>query len=190
MKKYRMAVCALFVGFSLGILWMQAVPDSMWKVSGLSDLFLLRSYVSAPFSEMDYTKKLMLERGAFFILCALSGITVFGMPVSLLVTGGLGLFAGAVLSASLISGGLKGFFLGICLFLPHGLLALPVSLLFTAECFRMSRRSLKNRFFDVADYKAYFGRMLLLLAFWLLAAWLEAFVNPVLVRFFFEKTVF
>ena len=118
MKKNQMEF--LFVaGFVLGV----ALPNLLWKTeleeSGLPGLYLLTRVSQGIPAEPEYFFYILKTRGAVYLLTMLCGLSVFGLPVSVVSCVWMGFLMGAVLTVSLLEFGVRGMFLAVALFLPQ-----------------------------------------------------------------------
>ena len=97
-----------FAGFTLGILFMNV----WWNMEGAGaeagGLYGLAVLMEQPWKKGDYFLYLLKRRGSLFLLAALSGITVFGVPVAAVGVLGTGMALGSLISLGLLEVGLKG----------------------------------------------------------------------------------
>ncbi len=182
MRKLRPVLCAFLAGMVLGIVWPNLVPENAVKMNGLSDIVLLQSYLSEPITQKDYFLYLMQKRGIGYLLGAAFGITIFGVPMSLAWMAAMGFYVGAVLTSTLLTGGLWGFILGLGILLPQYLVYIPASMMFFGFCYHMSMGCWKNEGYSGKDYRIYALGMSVLSLVILVGFALESYVNPALLK--------
>lgn len=176
-----------FVGFTLGILFMNV----WWNMEGAGaeagGLYGLAVLMEQPWKKGDYFLYLLKRRGSLFLLAALSGITVFGVPVAAVGVLGTGMVLGSLISLGLLEVGLKGGVLVLGIFFPQLLLYMPGILGIGILTYRSSLQGWKSREIPLALYRRqlfWLGGFLMLC---LAGMFLEAYVNPEIVTFFIKK---
>ena len=189
MKKNQMEF--LFVaGFVLGV----ALPNLLWKTeleeSGLPGLYLLTRVSQGIPAEPEYFFYILKTRGAVYLLTMLCGLSVFGLPVSVVSCVWMGFLMGAVLTVSLLEFGVRGRFLAVALFLPQYLVYVPVSLALYRRSFQSSLSYWKNQRLSQQDRRGY-GIFCAWAAVFLLGGMaLESYLNPVLIQVVIKKMQF
>lgn len=189
MKKNRMEI--LFVlGFVLGV----ALPNVLWKTelkaNGLPGLYLLTRVSQGLPANPEYFIYVIRTRGAVYGLCMLCGLSVFGLPVSIVAAVWMGFLMGAVLTVALLEFGVEGMFLVGALFFPQYFVYVPASLaLYKRSCW-MSFKSWKNQRASSQERREY-GIFCAWIGLLLLAGmFLESYVNPVLIDRIMDKLHF
>lgn len=190
MKKLRPVFIAFFAGLLAGILWTNYDNSSAVRVNGLSQLSLLEKYLEEPASGRKYLLYLLGQRGTIYIMGGLFGISIFGVPMSLMFMSIMGFSIGAVLSAALLDGGVWGFILGIGLLMPHYLVYVPASIAFFGYSYSMSYGYWKNRKYGKKEYQGYTLAIFLSGITVFVGILLECYVNPVVLRFLMDKINF
>ena len=189
MKKNQMEF--LFVaGFVLGV----ALPNLLWKTeleeSGLPGLYLLTRVSQGIPAEPEYFFYILKTRGAVYLLTMLCGLSVFGLPVSVVSCVWMGFLMGAVLTVSLLEFGVRGMFLAVVLFLPQYLVYVPVSLALYRRSFQSSLSYWKNQRLSQQDRRGS-GLFCAWAAVFLLGGMaLEGYLNPVLIQVVIKKMQF
>ena len=189
MKKNQMEF--LFVaGFVLGV----ALPNLLWKTeleeSGLPGLYLLTRVSQGIPAEPEYFFYILKTRGAVYLLTMLCGLSVFGLPVSVVSCVWMGFLMGAVLTVSLLEFGVRGMFLAVVLFLPQYLVYVPVSLALYRRSFQSSLSYWKIQRLSQQDRRGY-GIFCAWAAVFLLGGMaLEGYLNPVLIQVVIKKMQF
>ncbi|HIX58135.1 MAG TPA: stage II sporulation protein M [Candidatus Blautia gallistercoris] len=176
-----------FAGFTLGILFMNV----WWNMEGAGaeagGLYGLAVLMEQPWKKGDYFLYLLKRRGSLFLLAALSGITVFGVPVAAVGVLGTGMALGSLISLGLLEVGLKGGVLVLGIFFPQLLLYMPGILGIGILTYRSSLQGWKSREIPLALYRRqlfWLGGFLMLC---LAGMFLEAYVNPEIVTFFIKR---
>lgn len=178
----------LFVlGFVLGV----ALPNLLWRAeleeSGLPGLYLLTRVTREMPANPEYFLYVLRNRGTAYALCMLCGLSVLGLPVSLVASVWMGFLMGAVFTVSLLEFGVEGLFLAGALFFPQYVVYVPVSLALYRKSFQLSAGCWKNQRLASPAKKEY--GVFCALAGFLLAAgvFLESYVNPALVEMVMDK---
>lgn len=190
MKRIRPMLIVFLIGLFAGILWPNLHSQSAEKISGLSELLLLQKYLQTPINGQDYFLYLLGHRGIGYLLGAVFGISIFGVPMSLIWMGMMGFTVGALLASSLISAGVWGFLLGAGLLLPQYLIYIPISMHFFAGCYEMSYGCWRNQRYTWIDYRRYVVSMAAMLFTIVIGFLLESYVNPVILQFIMDKIKF
>ncbi|MCD8154127.1 MAG: stage II sporulation protein M [Clostridiales bacterium] len=186
-KKGSFPSGALFLaGFLTGVI----LPNLLWKLKWQQKMtasFYLLSRFSVEETEgWGCFLETLRMRGGLFLLCVMCGLTVFGVPLA--VTGMLtaGVYTGALFSMCVLQFGLAGGAAGLSLLFPQGVVYLPVFACLAGFVYRNSMYLWKgNSSLQVKGGRYVTGCGVLFLLF-LGGVWLEAFVNPRIVRLFFD----
>lgn len=185
MKKYiRIFLLLYLVGFVLGI----AGANYLLKKTGYQTS-LLPFYLSfAPkVKKRILFWQLLEKRGGCFLLGALCGTTVLGVPfggISLLWAGFLG---GNLITLFLLEYGLKGMAAGLACLFPQALFYIPGWLFFFFVTVQMSQKSWAGLKKDREDYKAYFFFLSMSAVILLLGIWTESYVNQNVLQYIMES---
>lgn len=189
MKKNQMEILFV-VGFVAGVI----LPNLLWKTeleaNGLPGLYLLTRVTQGMPANPEYFLYVLKTRGAVYALCMLCGLSVFGVPVSVVASVWMGFLMGTVLTVSLLEFGVEGMFLAGVLFFPQYVIYIPVSLGLYRRSFLLSLRCWKNQRLssrDRKEYGAFCAFATLLLA---AGMTLESYVNPVLIEMVLNKLHF
>ena len=110
------------VGFLLGVL----VPNIMWKEvytqADLVSAYLLECLGNIESEQSALSYEVIQKRTWSALLVSLCGISVFGVPVSVLIITCLGFEFGSILTSSILQFGMQGGLVGSVLIFPHGFL--------------------------------------------------------------------
>ena len=189
MKKNQMEI--LFViGFVTGVI----LPNLLWKTeleaNGLPGLYLLTRVSQGMPANPEYFLYVLKTRGAVYALCMLCGLSVFGVPVSVVAGIWMGFLMGAVLTVSLLEFGGEGMFLAGVLFFPQYVIYIPVSLGLYRRSFQLSLRCWKNQRLSFGERKEYGAFCAFAGALLAAGMALESYVNPILIEMVLNKLHF
>lgn len=189
MKKNQMEI--LFViGFVTGVI----LPNLLWKTeleaNGLPGLYLLTRVSQGMPANPEYFLYVLKTRGAVYALCMLCGLSVFGVPVSVVAGIWMGFLMGAVLTVSLLEFGVEGMFLAGVLFFPQYVIYIPVSLGLYRRSFQLSLRCWKNQRLSFGERKEYGAFCAFAGALLAAGMVLESYVNPILIEMVLDKLHF
>lgn len=185
-KNLRLFLILYLAGFGVGVL----AGDLFLKKIGYQTSLLSTYLTYAPDLETSqFFGELFLQRGKFFFLGAVCGVTVPGM---FLVVGGLlwaGFLGGNLAVLFLTQWGIRGMGAGfLCLF-PQSLFYIPGWLLYFFAVWQMSRKSLAGAKRNREDYKAYFFFLSMAAVLLLLGIWSESYVNQKIVAWIIENFI-
>lgn len=187
MKNVKAVFYVFLLGLAVGILIPNIFPENAVKMNGLSDILLLQKYLGEPITGKDYFLYLLRQRGWGYVLGAVFGVSIFGVPMGLSWMFALGFYVGFLLTSTLLAGGLGGFLVGLGLLLPQYLVYVPASMLLFDFSFQMSVGCWRGNDYTWRDYRRY-SLVMLGLIFLIVAGFaLESFVNPALVKFLLER---
>lgn len=189
LKKNQMEI--LFVlGFVLGVV----LPNFLWKTeleaNGLPGLYLLTRVSQGMPANPEYFIYVIKTRGAVYAMCMLCGLSVFGLPVSVVASVWMGFLMGAVLTVSLLEFGVEGMFLAGILFFPQYVVYVPASLALYRRSFQLSLRCWKNQRGSAQERREYGIFCVCVGALLLVGMFLESYVNPVLIEKVMDKLHF
>jgi stage II sporulation protein M len=177
--------------FLLGFLIGTILPNLLWKDSLMRDMassFYLLTTVHAGESEkMLLFREILKMRGPILVLEMLCGLTIFGVPLSVLGMVLCGGWIGFLLTMSVLTFGLYGGIIGLGLLLPQYLLYLPALFLLLPAVYAQSlciwrkRGSLPGRMYP------YLLAALLAGGIYVCGMILEAYINPGLLEVLFNR---
>lgn len=131
-------------GFILGIL----IPNILWKIEWrqktLASVYLLSTFAGKSVEGMEYFLYVLWIRGGIFLLAALCGLSVFGVPLAVFGIFFQGLELGLLLTMSILQFGLAGGAVGAGLLLPQYVLYLPALFWLCAAVYAQSMELWKN----------------------------------------------
>ncbi|MCI7740519.1 MAG: stage II sporulation protein M [Lachnospiraceae bacterium] len=190
MKKIQPVLLAFVAGLLVGAVLPNLFEKTAWKINGLSDLMLLERCLSDSVDSRGLFLYLLEKKGSLLLLMAFLGVSVFGVAEGIVGAAVLGGFIGAILSAMLKLGGVRGFLLGLGLLLPQYLFYIPVFLLFFGACFSMSLNCWKRKHITAKEYRDYLVTVGIFWAISIAAMALESYVNPMLLKFLLKYLKF
>lgn len=173
------------LGFIIGTILPNFLWKLQWKQETINAFYLLAAFGGREISGKDYFFQVLSTRGSWFLICALCGFSVFGVPISVFTIVGAGIKTGAVLSMSVLQFGFAGGAAGLSLLLPHEAVYTIVLFYFLKRVYGLSMNCWKGRGVFPEGIPRYCLSFLVCGAFYFGGIVLETYVNPWLV----EKTV-
>lgn len=135
--------------FMSGFLAGSLLPNIFWRMEWrrmtMSALYLLDAFARGSVSGKAYLKEILYMRGSVWILCAVCGFSVFGVPVAVVTAVLAGAGVGALLAMSVLEFGFSGGLVGLALLFPQYLLYIPALLFLLGDCYDLSLGVWKNR---------------------------------------------
>lgn len=189
-NKKRLPVWRLFLaGFLLGAI----VPNILWKVKWLQNtslaIYVLGTYAGSDIHGLEYFLEVLRLRGTYFLLAFLCGISVFGVPFSVLGMLISGMKTGILLSLSILQFGLAGGVVGLGLLFPQYLAYIPAWACLSVLMYGQSMEIWRNRgLFPLKVYR-YCIRVLLVGLVYMFGMVLEVFLNPWIVENLIKKLI-
>lgn len=185
-KNLRLFLILYLAGFGAGVL----AGDLFLKKTGYQTSLLSVYLTDTPdFQAVQFFGELLFQRGKFFFLGSVCGVTVLGI---FLTAAGLlwaGFLGGNLAVLFLIQWGIRGMGAGfLCLF-PQVLFYIPGWLLYFFAVLQMSRKSLAGAKRTREDYKAYFFFLSMSGILLILGIWLESYVNQKIITWILEKYI-
>ena len=92
-----------------------------------------------------YLKEILKYRGVFYLLNIICGFSVFGAPLAVITLLGSGLYAGMIMTVSILEFGFAGGVIGMGLLLPQYLFYIPVWLYSMEQEWKISSEIWRNR---------------------------------------------
>lgn len=173
------------VGFLLGTVLPNILWKVQWKQETINAFYLLGAFAGKNVSGREYFFQVLTQRGGWFLICVFCGVTVFGVPVSVLTILGAGIKIGAVLSMSILQFGFAGGAAGLSLLFPHEVVYLIVFFYFMRRVYDLSLNCWKGRGLFPQGISRYCFDFFKCGVLYMGGILLEIYVNP----WFVEKTV-
>lgn len=181
----------LFVtGFLLGILIPNAIWKMEWRQKTLASVYLLGTFAGKSIDGQEYFLYVLKMRGSAFLVAALCGISVFGVPLAVLGTVLQGMEIGLFLTMSILQFGLAGGAIGAGLLLPQYLLYIPAVCYLLSIVYMQSMEIWRNRGLIPRKVSGYLVQVLLAGAVCFVGILLEAYCNPWLFQMFTKNSYF
>lgn len=148
-RSIRKGVFPIRTVFLCGFLVGNLIPNLMWKLKWrqktLASIYLLAVFADKNVSDMAYLLDILKIRGGYYILCAICGFSVFGVPLAVAAPFIFGAEIGALLAMSVLEFGLSGGLVGVGLLFPQYAVYIPVYLLLFGWIYEISYGVWKNR---------------------------------------------
>jgi len=177
MKKYILSFCLLYIGgFLIGTVVMNVMYNQFNNQSSMLGLYFM-SQDGNDFSKKEYFCQLLTNRGTWFLLYSISGVTAFGIPMVIGCLLWSGFLAGSLMTMFLLEFGIRGMFLGFACFVPQCFIYIPATLFLFVIIYRMSRQFWPGVNESFYKYRTY---ALLVLGIGVVYLWgivLESYVN-------------
>ena len=167
-----------FCGFFAGTILPNILWKMKWRQKTVAAMYLLSSFSGQELAGTRLLGEILKSRGSFFILCAICGFTVFGVPLAVGTAITVGLEIGAVLTVCILQFGLTGAAAGISLLFPQYLIYLPVLSMLLDMVFKQSLSMWKNQGLFPEKAAGYSWHAALTAVVYFLGMLLEAYVNP------------
>lgn len=183
-KNLRLFLLLYLAGFGAGVLTAALFLGKTGYQTGLLPIYLNKP---PDWEESMLFQELLFQRGSFFFVGAVCGVTVLG---TFFAAGGLlwaGFLGGNLAALFLTEWGLKGMGAGILCMVPQILFYIPGWLLYFFSIMQMSRKSLSGQKHYREDYKSYFFFMSMAGVLLLLGIWTESYVNQKILVWILEK---
>lgn len=175
------------IGFLIGVL----IPNIMWKEVYLQ-ASVVEGYLLECLGDLEYQKEQLLyevikKRAGMAILTGICGISIFGVPVSIIVMMIQAFEFGCILTSSILQFGVQGGLVGISLLLPQGIIYFIAMYGICTIAFFSSREVWRNQnIFNKHIYK-YLVKWIVLLICMAVGIFLETYVGPEFTKFVIGK---
>lgn len=138
-------VILVLCGFLAG----NILPDVLWKLKWqqktMASVYLISTFIHQGVSGTEYLKEILKFRGSIYILTALCGFSVFGVPLAVAEALLLGVKTGTLMSMSVLQFGFAGGLVGLGLLMPQYLIYVPVTLFLLNKVWELSYGIWKNK---------------------------------------------
>ncbi|WP_104805762.1 stage II sporulation protein M [Blautia marasmi] len=187
MKKYLNVFFLLYLGgFVVGVLCSNFLRNYAGYQTSLLGVYMA-DRAAGSVSGSGIFLRLFERRGGWVLLYMISGVTPFGIP---LVLGGLlwpGFLGGNLMTVFLMEYGIRGIGAALACFFPQGIFYVPSVLLFFFFIVQMSQKYWGKGIRVRADYRAYLFFMTGIGILFLLALFMESYVNQNVLSFVIER---
>ena len=145
--KYRQfpGMLLFLCGFVAG----NIIPNLLWRMKWqqktMASVYLLGTFANAKMTGMAYLREVLRFRGSIYIVTAICGLSVFGVPLAVVEAILTGLATGALLSVSVLQFGFTGGIIGLGLLMPQYIIYIPVWMFLWNRVWNMSLRTWNDR---------------------------------------------
>ena len=130
---------------------------------------------------IEYLKEILKYRGVFYLLNIICGFSVFGAPLAVITLLGSGLYAGMIMTVSILEFGFAGGVIGMGLLLPQYLFYIPVWLYSMEQEWKISSEIWRNRGLISGEVSIYLKKMCIAAVGYFLGILIECYVNPLII---------
>ncbi len=169
-------------GFLIGTILPNLIWKNHWKQETTTVFYLLSAFAGKNISEKKYFFEILRLRGSWFLVCALCGFSIFGVPLAVFTILGMGMKAGAVLSMSILQFGFVGGAAGGALLFPQGILYLVGAMYLLEKVYALSLNCWRGKGIFFQGVSHYGLRVLSSGILFLAGIFLETYVNPWIVE--------
>lgn len=177
-------------GFLLGILIPNVIWKLEWKQKIFTSVYLLSTFRKEGLDGYDYLLYVLRMRGSVFLIIALSGLSVFGVPLSVLVSLIQGSELGMILTMSILQFGLAGGIMGAGLLLPQYLLYIPAICYLLSAVYFQSIEIWRNKGLFPQKIYGYVIHVFLAGVMYIAGIILEVYCNPSVFQMFTKNSYF
>ena len=124
-KKFP-ALILFLLGFLAGNLIPNIIWKAKWQQKTWASVYFLSTFAGKNTGNIEYLKEILKYRGVFYLLNIICGFSVFGAPLAVITLLGSGLYAGMIMTVSILEFGFAGGVIGMGLLLPQYLFYIPV----------------------------------------------------------------
>lgn len=178
------------IGFLLGILIPNVIWKLEWRQKTLASVYILGSFAGKSMEMQEYFLYVLRMRGSVFLVAALCGISVFGVPLAVLGTLLQGMEIGLLLTMSILQFGLAGGVVGAGLILPQYLLYLPAVCYLLSVVYLQSMEIWRNRGLFPQKVFQYMLQVFFAGAVYFVGILLEVYCNPWVFQMFTKNSYF
>ena len=180
----------MIIGFLVGILLPNIIWKLEWRQKTLASAYLLAAFEGKNLAEFDYFQYVLRMRGSMFLIMALCGISVFGVPLSVLAALFQGAGIGLILTISILQFGLAGGAMGAGLLLPQYLLYVPAFGYLLSAIYQQSLDIWRNKELFPQRIYRYLFEVFLAGIVYMTGIFLEAYCNPWVFEMFTKNSYF
>ena len=117
-KKFP-ALILFLLGFLAGNLIPNIIWKAKWQQKTWASVYFLSTFAGKNTGNIEYLKEILKYRGVFYLLNIICGFSVFGAPLAVITLLGSGLYAGMIMTVSILEFGFAGGVIGMGLLLPQ-----------------------------------------------------------------------
>ena len=105
-KKFP-ALILFLLGFLAGNLIPNIIWKAKWQQKTWASVYFLSTFAGKDTGNIEYLKEILKYRGVFYLLNIICGFSVFGAPLAVITLLGSGLYAGMIMTVSILEFGLE-----------------------------------------------------------------------------------
>ena len=181
-KKYKKRSFPAYGLLWLGILVGTLIPNIIWKIEwhqkAAAAMYLLGTFSGKNIDRIEYLQQVVKMRGSFFVMAAVCGASIFGVPFAVLAMILTGVKIGMLLTMSLLEFGINGGLTGVGLLFPQYLVYIPLSTYLLGLVYRQSYIIWKNPSDTLKEMKRYLLQILICAGIMTAGILLEVYCNP------------
>ena len=106
-KKFPALILFLF-GFLAGNLIPNIIWKAKWQQKTWASVYFLSTFAGKNTGNIEYLKEILKYRGVFYLLNIICGFSIFGAPLAVITLLGSGLYAGMIMTVSILEFGFAG----------------------------------------------------------------------------------
>ena len=157
-KKFP-ALILFLLGFLAGNLIPNIIWKAKWQQKTWASVYFLSTFAGKNTGNIEYLKEILKYRGVFYLLNIICGFSVFGAPLAVITLLGSGLYAGMIMTVSILEFGFAGGVIGMGLLLPQYLFYIPVWLYSMEQEWKISSEIWRNRGLISGEVSIYLKKM-------------------------------
>ena len=179
-KKFPALILFLF-GFLAGNLIPNIIWKAKWQQKTWTSVYFLSTFAGKDTGNIEYLKEILKYRGVFYLLNIICGFSIFGAPLAVITLLGSGLYAGMIMTVSILEFGFAGGVIGMGLLLPQYLFYIPVWLYSMEQEWKISSEIWRNRGLISGEVSIYLKKMCIAAVGYFLGILIECYVNPLII---------
>lgn len=181
-KGYFPAFWIFLAGFLAGVL----IPNLIWRLEWhqktVSSLYLIGTFADKTEEGYGYLAQVFRTRGSFYLLAALCGLSIFGVPLAVASVLVAGVQTGFLLAVSILQFGLQGGIVGASLLFPQYLVYIPCLFYLMAAVYSRSLEIWRSRGFFPGKVSGYVLQVFFCGLAYTAGILLEVLLNPKIVE--------
>lgn len=179
-KNSHLPVYLIFcIGFIVGIFLPNILWKIQWRQKAAASLYFISTFVNGAKENCGYLQEVFQKRGAYYLLFAFMGCTVFGVPLAALGMALSGAEVGMLFSASILQMGFQGGIFALGLLFPQYLFYLPCTFYLMRMVFEQSTRIWHKKGLLPSKNYPYILRVSVCGILYVAGIFCEIYVNPI-----------
>lgn len=165
-------------GFFAGIFITNFIWKMEWRQKTLASIYLLGTFAGKEMEGTEYFLYVLKMRGSVFLIAALCGISVFGVPLAVMGSLVQGMKIGILWTMSILQFGMVGGLVSAGLLIPQYILYIPSMCYLFSLMFAQSMEMWRNKGVFPKKISWYFSQVLFTGMLYFVGIVLEAYGNP------------